>query len=103
MKGKRVMRKESVAALFMGGLVGAGVAMVAAPRSGKEVRQGIGRFAEDANESVRDYVRRGKAGFTDLTDRGRTYVRGRKSLLTAAFTAGKEAYVKERERLARKG
>jgi gas vesicle protein len=99
---KRVIRKEPVAALVVGGLVGAGVALMAAPRSGREVRQSIGKLAGDANERVREYSHQGKARVVDIAERGRNYVRGRKTLVTAAFAAGKEAYVKERERLAGK-
>jgi gas vesicle protein len=103
MKAKRIMRKEPLAALFVGGLVGAGVGMMVTRKSGKEVRERIGKFAGDANEAVRDYTRQGKARVIDLAERGKDYVRGRKTLVTTTFAAGKEAYVKERGRLRRRG
>jgi gas vesicle protein len=103
MKGRKTMRKESVAALFVGGLVGAGVAMLVAPKSGGEVRERIGKFAEGARDSVKDYAHQGKARVVDLAERGRGYVRGRKTLVKTAYSAGKEAYVEERGRMAHKG
>jgi gas vesicle protein len=97
---KRIMRSEPMTALFLGGLVGAGVALMIAPKSGREVRQRIGTLAGVTNEKVRCYARQGKQKVTDLAGRGSDYVRGRKTLLTTAFGAGKDAYVKGREKLA---
>ena len=50
-------------ALVVGGLVGAGVALLLAPQSGKRTRQQIADLAED----LKDYA-------TDLTDKVRTKV-----------------------------
>ena len=50
-------------ALVIGGLVGAGVALLLAPQSGKRTRQQIADLAED----LKDYA-------TDLTDKVRTKV-----------------------------
>ena len=50
-------------ALVVGGLAGAGIALLLAPQSGKRTRQQIADFAED----LKDYA-------TDLTDKVRTKV-----------------------------
>ena len=50
-------------ALVVGGLVGAGIALLLAPQSGKRTRQQIADLAED----LKDYA-------TDLTDKVRTKV-----------------------------
>ena len=55
--------RSILAALVVGGLVGAGVALLLAPQSGKRTRQQIADLAED----LKDYA-------TDLTDKVRTKV-----------------------------
>ena len=75
---------------LLGGIVGAGVAMLLAPQSGRETREKIKDFAED----VRDKV-------TSAVDKGKDYYEGKKSAITTAIEAGKDAYDKERERLSK--
>ncbi len=103
MTARRVMKKEPMAALFVGGLVGAGVALLAAPGSGREMRQRIGRLTGDAKEKVRDYAAAGRVKVINIAERGRKYVRGRKTMVTAAVAAGRQAYVEEKGKLAGKG
>jgi len=55
--------RSILVALVVGGLVGAGVALLLAPQSGKRTRQQIADLAED----LKDYA-------TDLTDKVRTKV-----------------------------
>ncbi|HTR45213.1 MAG TPA: YtxH domain-containing protein [Thermodesulfovibrionales bacterium] len=88
-------RRGSFAGLFLGGLVGAGVALVAAPRSGKETRQRINGFAEDVKGRAVCYARRAKEKATSAAEKGKDFVREKRSLLTTAIEAGREAYAKE--------
>jgi gas vesicle protein len=55
--------RSLLVALVIGGLVGAGVALLLAPQSGKRTRQQIADLAED----LKDYA-------SDLTDKVRTKV-----------------------------
>ena len=55
--------RSLIVALVIGGLVGAGVALLLAPQSGKRTRQQIADLAED----LKDYA-------SDLTDKVRTKV-----------------------------
>jgi gas vesicle protein len=55
--------RSVLVALVIGGLVGAGVALLLAPQSGKRTRQQIADLAED----LKDYA-------ADLTDKVRTKV-----------------------------
>jgi gas vesicle protein len=55
--------RSILVALVVGGLVGAGIALLLAPQSGKRTRQQIADLAED----LKDYA-------TDLTDKVRTKV-----------------------------
>ena len=86
---------------LLGGLVGAGVALLLAPRSGKETRDRIKHLAEDARERAEDYVEQVKGKVTSSFEKGKDFFQERKSILTSAVEAGKEAYEKEKERLAK--
>ena len=55
--------RSVLVALVVGGLIGAGLALLLAPQSGKRTRQQIADLAED----LRDYA-------SDLTDKVRTKV-----------------------------
>ena len=46
-----------LAAFLIGGLVGAAVALLTAPRSGKETREELGKWAEGATEKAREKVK----------------------------------------------
>jgi gas vesicle protein len=82
---------------FLAGLgMGAILALLFAPRSGKETREYIAGKAEEG----RDYV---KAKTEDLrrqaegaVDKGKDLVTKQKELLSAALEAGKQAYQEEK-------
>ena len=88
-----------ILAFFIGGLVGAGVALLIAPQSGKETRQKIKELADDAKEKATQYAEEVKSKVTSTVGKGKELVEEKKSLITTAVEAGKEAYVKEKEKL----
>ena len=71
---------------ILGGLVGAGIALLLAPKSGKEVRKDIKDLAENTRESIASTMHRGK----ELIDEGKVAV-------SSAIEAGKVAYAHEKE------
>jgi gas vesicle protein len=88
-----------ILAFFIGGLVGAGVALLLAPQSGKETRQKIKEQADDAKEKAAKYAEEVKSKVTSTVEKGKELVEEKKSLITTAVEAGKGAYVKEKEKL----
>ncbi len=82
-------KKESsiLIPFLVGGLVGAGVALLLAPKSGKELRKDIKDIASDTRETIASTIDRGK----ELYD-------GSKLAVKNAIEAGKTAYVEEREK-----
>ncbi len=84
---------------FIGGVVGAGVALLLAPQSGKETRQKIKELAEDAKGKAAEYAGKVKGQVTSTVGKGKEILEEKKSLVTAAVEAGKEAYQKEKEKL----
>ena len=89
---------STILAFFIGGLVGAGVALLLAPQSGKETRQKIKELADDAKEKATQYAEEVKSKVTSALGKGKELVEEKKSLITTAVEAGKEAYAKGKEK-----
>ncbi|MEW6584667.1 MAG: YtxH domain-containing protein [Nitrospirota bacterium] len=86
---------------LLGGIVGAGFALLMAPESGRETRQRIRRFTDDVKDKAMDYVEDMKEKVTSGVDKGKGYFDEKKSMITSAIEAGKEAYEKEKEKLSK--
>jgi gas vesicle protein len=84
---------------LLGGLVGAGFALLMAPQSGRETRQKIKDLTDDVKEKALGYAGEVKDKVTTGIDKGRDLYEEKKSIITTAIEAGKEAYTKEKERL----
>jgi len=80
---------------LLGGMVGAGLALLLAPQSGVETRKRIREFTDDVREKATEYVGQTKEQVISTVEKGKHFVEDKKSALTAAFEAGKEAYEKE--------
>lgn len=84
---------------LLGGLVGAGFALLLAPQSGRETRQKIRELSGEAKEKAMGYVEDIKGKITTGIDKGKEFIEGKKTMISSAIEAGKEAYEKEKERL----
>ncbi|MDR0723822.1 MAG: YtxH domain-containing protein [Endomicrobium sp.] len=86
--------KDTFFAFLLGGVVGAAIGILYAPKSGKETRKNIKRLSEDIVDNVNDFSQ-------DITKTGkRIYEEGREKVLSGkdkiseAFDAGKKAFEK---------
>lgn len=84
--------------LVLGGVIGAGVAMLFAPCSGAETRQKIREFGGDVKDRATDYVHRAGDSIGEVAENSKAYVAERKAAISAAVEAGVEAYKKELEK-----
>lgn len=84
---------------LLGGLVGAGFALLMAPQSGRETRQKIKDLTDDVKEKAMGYAGEVRDKVTTGVDKSRDIYEQKKSIITTAIEAGKEAYTKEKERL----
>ncbi len=80
---------------LLGGLVGAGVALLLAPQSGPETRRRIKEFADDVSEKATGYVGQAKEKVVTTVGKAKDMYEEKKTALNAAVEAGKEAYEKE--------
>jgi len=85
----------------VGGLLGAGVALLVAPKSGKETRQQLKELAEDVKGKAEGYIEQMKEQVSTVVEKGKDLLEEQKSILASAVEAGKEAYEKEKEKFAK--
>lgn len=96
---------NTLLAFLVGGVVGAAVALLYAPRSGREtremladkVRDGAARGRELGNQA-REKGRAIMEEAGEYVERGREAMDDRKGRLAAAFEAGRQAYRDEKEK-----
>ena len=86
---------------LLGGVVGAGLALLFAPQSGRETRQQIKDLTDDVKDKTTEYVKQAKEKAASIVDDGKGYYDEKKSILKSAVEAGKEAYEKEKEKYAK--
>jgi len=86
---KEVEKKERsmLVPFLVGGLVGAGIALLLAPKSGRETRADIKDLAVKTKEKIATTIQKGRELYNEST-----------TALSGAIEAGKAAYIEEKER-----
>ena len=83
-----------------GAAIGAGLALLYAPKSGQEMRETISDFAEDAVDKIKEYTKEAQEKIKSAIEDGKDTIIEKKSILASAIEAGREAMNKEKERIA---
>ena len=78
-------------AFLAGGLIGAGLALLYAPVSGREARERIGGLAEDLKKKSGEWTGEVKQKVEQFIDEER-------SVIKSAYDAGREAMAREKAR-----
>jgi gas vesicle protein len=97
---ERGIQGSTVIAFLAGGLIGAGLALLYAPQSGRETRQKIGDLASDLKDKAGtwsgDVKDKARTWSGDVTEKARTFIDREKSAIKGAYEAGREAVARER-------
>ena len=88
-------------AFLLGGVVGAGLAFLAAPQSGEVTRRKLKELADDIKDKTNEYINDTRDRVNTAADESRDYYDEKKSMIKAAIDAGKDAYEKEKEKFAK--
>jgi gas vesicle protein len=86
-------------AFVTGGLVGAAVALMLAPQSGRNSREQVRGYARRAEEQVQELAEKATDLMDQAVDKGHEFVQEKKMVLAEAVEAGHTAMHRERERL----
>ena len=78
-------------AFLAGGLVGAGLALLYTPVSGREARERIGGLAGDLRKKSEDWT-------GDVKQKVEQFIDEERSVIKSAYEAGREAMAKEKAR-----
>jgi gas vesicle protein len=89
MKEELVAKDRSIVVPFLvGGIVGATLGLLLAPKPGKEIRKQLTDFAADSKEKVTSSIGKGREFYTEAI-----------TAVNSAIDAGKQAYVQERDKV----
>ena len=84
-----ITKERSIAVpLLVGGVLGAALGLLLAPKAGREVRKQIKDLAVDGKEKIVSAVGRSREFYTDAI-----------TAVNSAIDAGKRAYIQEREKI----
>lgn len=81
-----------------GAAVGAGVALLVSPKTGREIREKIAGLTDDAVGKIKEYVSEAQDKIKSSLEDGKEVLMEKKSILASAIEAGKEAMDREREK-----
>jgi|RhiMetdeSRZDD1v2_1073273.scaffolds.fasta_scaffold11885_12 gas vesicle protein len=93
---ERSYATDTASSFILGGLVGAGLALLFAPRAGSELRSLIGTKVREGASRGRELGERAAQKSRTLIDDARHGLDWQKERLNAAVEAGREAYHEEK-------
>ena len=79
-----------------GAAIGAGLALLYAPKSGREMRESLVDLTEDAVDKIKEYAKEAQEKIKNAVEDGKETFVEKKSVLASAIVAGREAMLKER-------
>ena len=79
-----------------GAAIGAGLALLYTPKSGREMRENILDLTEDAVDKIKEYAKEAQEKIKTAVEDGKETFVEKKSVLASAIEAGREAMQKER-------
>lgn len=85
-------------AFVMGAAIGGGLALLSAPRSGRETRERVREMTDDVRERVKEATDDAEKRIRQTIEEGREALQEKKEMVKSAIDAGREAMDAEREK-----
>jgi gas vesicle protein len=92
-----------ISSFFLGGLIGAGVALLMAPKAGRETREQIRGLAGTAKQKADDYYGQITEAVASTLETGKELLDDKKQLITKAVQAGINLYEQKQEKITMSG
>jgi len=86
-------------AFVTGGLLGAAVALLLAPQSGRESQKRLRGYAQRAEEGVHELAEKASEAVDQAMDKGREFINDKRAVLAEAVETGRAAMSAELRRL----
>lgn len=86
-------------AFALGGIIGAGIALLYAPDTGHETRKKLRDGMDDAEDWARDKIQDAKSRFSNSSDTMKDILDEKKDDFKSAYNAGKETYNENKSKL----
>jgi gas vesicle protein len=80
----------AVLSFLAGGVIGAGIALLATSKHGEEARNRIRELGDEAKQKAEGYIERVKASATSAVEHGKEILDQQKSVFDKVVEAGKE-------------
>lgn len=97
-KDKDIGTGTMLLSFLAGAAVGIGAALLLAPKTGEEMRGRIKDMADDAVDKIKEYANEAQDKIRASYEEGKDVVLEKKSIITSAIEAGKEAMEREKEK-----
>jgi gas vesicle protein len=81
-----------------GAVIGTGLSLLYAPKTGKELREKIGDMTDDAVDMVKNYATEAQEKMTSAIEDSKAVIKEKMAVLTSAIEAGKEAMELEKQK-----
>ncbi|MBE9529490.1 MAG: YtxH domain-containing protein [Proteobacteria bacterium] len=92
-------KTSTLLAFALGGIIGAGIALLYAPDSGHETRKKLRDGMDDAEDWARDKIQDAKSRLSGSSDTVKDILGEKKDDFKSAYSVGKETYNKNKEKL----
>ncbi|MFC1566581.1 YtxH domain-containing protein [bacterium] len=89
---------SSFSAFVLGGLIGATLGILFAPRKGEETREMVSKFIDDLHDKSIDTAQKTRDRAKKMYEEGRDIVQDEKDRINSVIDAGKKAFSKPKEK-----
>jgi len=94
-KEREIPAETVVVSFLVGAAIGAGLALLFAPKSGSQLRETIGDFTENTINKIKEYSKDAQEKIKTAIDDGKEMISEKKAILASAIEAGREAMQKK--------
>jgi gas vesicle protein len=86
---------EVIMSFILGGLIGAAIGILYAPRSGKDTRKKLQQFGEDVSDKVENFGEEMRDKTQQIINESREKIMAQKERIEDAIECGRRAYEKK--------